>query len=34
MHSYDTATTIVQLTDSDLDAINLVVPEQASASQL
>ena len=33
MHSYGTATTTVQLTDSDLDAINLVVPEQAPVSQ-
>ncbi len=32
-HSYGTATTTVQLTDSDLDAINLIVPEQASVSQ-
>jgi hypothetical protein len=33
MHSYGTATTTVQLADSDLDTINLVVPEQASTSQ-
>jgi len=33
MHSYGTAATTVQLTDSDLDAINLAVPEQAPVSQ-
>jgi len=33
LHSYGAATTTVQLTDSDLDAINLVVPEQPAASQ-
>jgi hypothetical protein len=32
-HSYGAATTTVQLTHSDLDAINLVVPEQAPVSQ-
>jgi hypothetical protein len=33
LHSYGTATSTVQLTDSDLDAINLVVPEQTPDPQ-
>jgi hypothetical protein len=33
LRSYGSATTTVQLTDSDLDSINLVVPEEASATQ-
>jgi hypothetical protein len=33
LRSYGSATTTVQLTDSDLDAISLVVPEEAPATQ-
>ena len=32
LHTYGAVTSVVQLADSDLDAINLVVPEQASDS--
>lgn len=33
LHSYGSVTTTVQLADSDLDSITLVVPEQATTSQ-